>query len=97
VQPSGLVIYGVSALRGGGAERAIHLRNALDGAMADTDFVSHLQDACTCPQFVLDALFKLIAFRGRPRTLPASTARLRPAWTRWRIMLSSNSAKAPQT
>ena len=29
--------------------------------------------------------------------LPASTARLRPALTRWRIMLRSNSAKAPVT
>jgi hypothetical protein len=32
--------------------------------------------------------------RDLPRVLPASTARLRPALTRWRIMLRSNSAKA---
>ena len=33
---------------------------------------------------------------GRPSVFPYSTARLRPAWTRWRIMLRSNSEKAPQ-
>src|SRR5271169_4596417 len=34
---------------------------------------------------------------GLPSCLPCSTARLSPALTRWRIMLRSNSANAPQT
>ena len=32
-----------------------------------------------------------------PSCLPAPKARLRPAWTRWQIMVRSNSARAPAT
>ena len=68
------------ALRGD-FERADHLlRNALHGAVADSNFASNFDNALTGPQTILDALFNGCADpRGRPSVLPASTARLRPA------------------
>ena len=65
-------------------ERGGHfLLDALHGAIAYANFAGDLDDAHAGPQTILDALFDGWADpRGRPSVWPASTARLRPAWTR---------------
>jgi hypothetical protein len=88
-----------AASRGRDGERACHfLLDPLHCACAYANLAGNLEDALTGAQLSLHALFDGGADpRGLPRVLPASTARLRPALTRWRIMLRSNSAKAPVT
>jgi hypothetical protein len=71
--------------------------NALHRAAADAALSSNLQNALAGPQLTLDSLFQGPIDPRLPSCVPASTALLSPAWTRWRIMLRSNSAKAPVT
>jgi hypothetical protein len=70
-----------AALRGRGAERAHRIRNTLNGPVADANFVGDFQNAFASSQMIADALFNGCA--DARSTLPASTARLSPAWTRW--------------
>jgi hypothetical protein len=45
------------ALRDRGVERAHRIRNTLNGAVADANFVGNFQNAFASPQMIADALF----------------------------------------
>ena len=71
--------------------------DALDRASPDAERLGHLQDTHALRKLLSHLRSVVLSIFGRPSFTPWATARLRPALMRWRIMVRSNSAKAPVT